>query len=223
MIDIEKMTYLSNKYDLSYEELVYLQILFYKDWKNLYLYENYTENPAENRVNERQDNPGYLAAIDKGEVNITSKYFPPQQARINSSRRRKGITAEDIINLVNRKIIYRMSGRTIHELDAYELTEEYYNLFYIDFEEVFEDLRKAYPAEIDIQGKIYPINLLEEKDCKLYLKLIRNNVDKHKEIIKKIEANKDKLNYKIDRFIATKAWENLSLEKKQVVDFTETL
>jgi hypothetical protein len=224
MVDIEKMTYLSNKYDLSYEEIVYLKILFDKDWKSLYIYENLTENSEENRVNERNTSTVYLNAIDKGIVPISNQVgLPLQQARISSSRRRKGITPEDILSLVNRKIIYRLAGRTIHELDAYELTDEYYNLFYIDFEAVFEDLREAYPSEIEVQGRTYPINLLEEKDCKLYLKLIRNNIDKHKEIIAKINCNKERLNYKIDRFIATKAWEGLSLEKKTVIDFSETL
>jgi hypothetical protein len=224
MLDIEKLTDISTKYDLTYEEICYLHILFHKDWKNLYQYENLTEDPKENRVNERQENPKYLEAIDKGLVNITNQVgLPIQQAKISSGRRRKGITSSDILNLINRKIIYRLSGRTIHELDAYELTDEYYNLFYIDFEQIFEDLKKAYPKEVDVNGKIYPINLLEEKDCKLYLKLIRNNVDKHKEIIAKIESNQDKLNYKIDRFIATKAWEGLSVENTNKIEKIESI
>lgn len=218
MIDLEKIVDICVKHDLTFEECTYLYIIFHKKWKELYMYEHYTEDPKTNRVCERAlAVPGYKAAVDNGETLLNNKVgLPPKQVVISSRRRRKGITGEDISSLVNRGFLYRIASRSVHDLDAYELTDKYYNIFYIDFEKHIEELKEVYPKQVEVQGKLYPLNLIDEATEKLYFKQIKGNLNTHKAVIQKIITNKDIINFKLENFIKTKGWEHLDIKSSTV-------
>ena len=112
------------------------------------------------------------------------------------------------------------------------LTEEFRDLYYIDSEEAGKELWENYPNTTFIDGRDVPLkkgdkigNVYYDKDTliKLYCDKIQNNLDKHREIISKLKANKDKINFAIRSFILDEMWDSLEDKGSDEKQYNNTL
>lgn len=103
------------------------------------------------------------------------------------------------------------------------LTEEFRNQYYKDTEEAGKELWEAYPNTAFIGGqdvilkkgeKIGAVYFDKDTLIKLYCEKIQNNLEVHKEIIAKIKANKDIINFTIRAFIFDELWDSLKVDAK---------
>ncbi len=216
MIDREAIVDIAIKYDLSIEEIFILDLLYYRDWKNLYKYSNYTPLPNELRPN---PNKKETANAD-GEVRtIPGEHGLPKRTGIVAGNRAvRAITGEAIADLMRRGFIEREipeSRNGSYQLDDFVLSEKFTADLCFDTDKCIDELYEVYPKTMLIDGS--PKILIGEDRVimgMMYTNLIKRNYKLHRQIVEKVKLNKDKIQMGIKKFITGKVWEALTLEAK---------
>ena len=103
------------------------------------------------------------------------------------------------------------------------LTEEFRDKYYIDTDEAGKELWAVYPNTAFIGGqdvilkkgeKIGNTYFDKDKLIKLYCEKIQNNLEVHRNIIAKVTANKESINFTIRAFIFDELWDSLEVDAK---------
>ena len=213
MLDLDKWVEILVKYDISGEELTYLLLIYNKRFDLVYKYSNFTPKDDEVRPTSATE-----SSIGK-RVTLTSKYGVKENVLVNGNRSRRAINTEMILSLAERGLIEQVipSTKNTFQLDYFEVTEKLANEFFFDMDEHIDEIFDEYPAFTIIDGKQAFLTSADRNLMSvLYAKNIKRDVNKHKEVIAKIRANKDALNMKIENFIKSKMWEKLNIESTKV-------
>lgn len=88
-------------------------------------------------------------------------------------------------------------------------------------EEAFQELIDNYPEKILVKGMEYPARACDFEELeKSYLKAIKNSVNKHKQVIARLIAYRERNDYAevgITKFVGGRLWESLEVATKPKV------
>ena len=211
MLDLDKWVDVLVRYDISGEELTYLLLIYNKRFDLVYKYSNFTPKEGEVRPTSATEN------MIGQKITLTSKYGVKENVLVNGNRSRRAINSEMILSLAERGFIEQVipSTKSTFQLDYFEVSDKLAKELFFEVDRHIDELYEVYPSFTMIDGKQAFLtsgdrNLLGI----LYAKNIKRNIELHSEILRKIEANKNNLNMKIENFIKAKLWEKLTLDEK---------
>jgi len=116
-------------------------------------------------------------------------------------------------DLIDRKFLLRVKEdkKEPYLLDNFRVNDKLKDIFTLN--DITQEFFDAYPAKLIVNGVEYParscdFDELEEK----YIKAIKSNLAKHKEIVKKLTASKERSPYALTgimKFIGARGWEEI--------------
>lgn len=214
MIIIKELVDMTKNLDVSLEEACFMNILYHRDFTSLFKYVFFTPETKEG-VDTTNSNPNYVRYTEEKEIG--SKKRIGATTYVVGDRAKRAIGSDMIDNLLRKGYIksYANVDKPTFNPTYYEVTEiiEKYFLFHTD--KCIEELVEVYPKSIFIDGKQIPLILMDyDILAEVYAKNITFSMKKHKEILEIITSNKDTINYKLENFIRSKMWKDLSISRQ---------
>lgn len=216
MMNLEKVTDTLIKYDLSAEELFYLQLLYFRKYALSYKYGNFTPIAGEWR-----ENPNCKTKAG----DVIRDYVPPyglpvvKEALVVGNRARRSITKDDINSLLERGFLEVDIAHQKKEisLDKFRISDAFAAEFAFEIGDTIDELYSVYPKQVVIDGKAAFLTVADRGSMGiLYSTLINRDYEKHKEIIEKVKSNAHIINFSIEKFIRSKFWESLEIASVKV-------
>lgn len=225
MFNRDKIVNIAIKNDVSIEELFYLDMLFDRDWVNIYKYSNYTENPTVLRPNPNITYPNKEPIKIGDKIKLSNEVGLPPVVGVVGNRQIRAISVTMIADLIDRGFIERDIPNTkTFDLTDFVLTEKFAKEFFFDKELHIKELYDNYPNFTTINGnKIWLKVVDKESLADLYSKLINRDLELHSSIINKIRVNSENLNMSIANFVKAKLWESLEDDVEEIEERTHRI